>query len=63
MKMFYNEISNLSQSLKFTSEEEADDSLLVLDVLLRRTSNSLQMSVYHKPTLADQYIHWRSFLS
>ena len=52
IKMFYNEISNLHPSLIFTSKEETDWSLPFLDVLLRRMSNSLQMSIYRKHPLA-----------
>ena len=59
--MFYNGISNLHPSLKFTSEEEADGSLPFLDVFLQRTSNSLQMSVSRKLTFAGQYIPWCLF--
>ena len=61
IKMFYNEISSLHPSLKFTFEKETDGSLPFLDVLLQRTFNSLQMSVYRKPTFVGQYIPWRSF--
>ena len=35
IKMFYNEISNLHPSLKFTSEEENDGPIPFLDVILR----------------------------
>ena len=51
-------ISNLHPSLKFTSEKETDGSLPFLDVFLRRTFNSLQISVYRKPTFVGQYIPW-----
>ena len=33
--MFYNEVSNLHPSLKFTSEEETNGSLPFLDLLLQ----------------------------
>ena len=60
--MFYNEISNLHPSLKFTSVEETDESLsFFFHVLLQRKLNSLQMSVYRKSTFLGQYIPRRSF--
>ena len=56
IKMFYNEISNLHPSLKFGSKKETGRSLPFLNVFLWQTFNSLQMTVYHKPTFVGQYI-------
>ena len=50
-KVFYNEISNLHLSLKFTFEKETDMSLLFLDVLLRRT-----LTLYKCMFTANQHL-------
>ena len=54
-------LNSLHPSLKFTNEIEANNSLPFLDVLITKSNNKFITSVYRKPTITGQYIHWNSF--
>ncbi len=43
---------------KFTQEAEEDDSLPLLDVLVRRKDNKFLISIYRKTTLTGQYVNF-----
>ena len=54
-------INSIDSSIKFTREEEADQSLPMLDTLTHRDNEGcLSFSVYRKPTHTDQYLQFGS---
>ena len=54
-------INSIDSSIKFTREEEADQSLPMLDTLTHRDNEGrLSFSVYRKPTHTDQYLPFGS---
>ena len=60
-KNFFNQLSCLYPSLKFTFEKEKNNCLPFLDVNVERTVTGFEASVYKKPTFTGQYLHWESF--
>ena len=60
-KNFFNQLSCLYPSLKFTFEKEKNNCLPFLDVNVERTVTGFEASVYRKPTFTGQYLHWESF--
>ena len=55
-------INSLDPSIQFTKEEEADNSLPMLDTLTTRDNEGrLSFTVYRKPTHTDQYLQFGSF--
>ncbi len=58
---FTEHINSQHRAIKFTSEEEEDSRLPMLDTLFsRQEDGSLKCSVYRKPTHTDQYLHFGS---
>ena len=55
-----NHLNTQSNHIKFTMETESENQLPFLDVLVTRTTDGLQTSVYRKPTHTDQYVHFKS---
>ena len=55
-----NHLNHQNSRIQFTKETEHDGALPFLDVYIRRTANSLETSVYRKPTHTNQYIHFES---
>ena len=54
-------INSIDESIKFTREEEADQSLPMLDTMTHRNEEGrLSFSVYRKPTHTDQYLQFGS---
>ncbi|XP_058446374.1 uncharacterized protein LOC131427320 [Malaya genurostris] len=49
-------INNLHKNIKFTYEEEKDNSLPFLDILIVREAKSLTFEIYRKPTNTDRVI-------
>ena len=55
---FLNSLNNLSHSIKFTTEKEANNCLPFLDVQVMRGNNNRPcFKVYRKPTHSNLYIH------
>ena len=55
---FLNSLNNLSPSIKFTTEREANNCLPFLDVQVMRGNNNRPcFKVYRKPTHSNLYIH------
>ena len=50
-------------SIKFTIERESDQKLPFLDMMLTRKTNTIEISVYRKPTSTDRYIPFTSSTS
>ena len=47
--------------MKFTEEEENERKLPFLDVLITKTSNGIETTVYKKPTFSGLYTKWDSY--
>ena len=63
MEQFYNWMNLQHTCIKFTKEEECNNSLPFLDVLVKRNSDgSICTSVYRKPTFSGMYLRWDSFV-
>ena len=58
---FFVTLNNLHPALKFTREDEQDDSLPFLDVLVNRMAQEFSTSIYRKPTFTGLYTPWDSF--
>ena len=48
--------------IKFTMEIKKNSTILFLDVLLIRTQQKIDTTVYRKNTNTNLYIHWNLFL-
>ena len=53
-------LNDIEPSINFTYECESNATLAYLDVLLHRTGNTLQRSVFRKPTNKNDHIHFYS---
>ncbi|RWS18348.1 hypothetical protein B4U80_03587 [Leptotrombidium deliense] len=56
-------INNIRPFLKFTNELECESRLPYLDVLVRRNYNSIETSIYRKPTNSYRYLNFKSHVS
>jgi len=52
----FNAFNNLTPNIKFTMEEETNNSINFLDVPIRKENNTLTFNVYRKPTTTDSII-------
>ena len=58
---FFTFINNIHPDIKWTKEEERDNTIAMLDVSITRDSNgALSFDVYRKPTHTNQYIPFNS---
>ena len=56
-------LNGLHPALRFTMEEEQDNSLPFMDVLVLREGGGFSMTVYRKPTFTGLYTRWDSYCS
>ena len=54
-------LNSFHKNIKFTYEEEQNNTLPFLDVLFIRDGKKLNVTVYRKDTHNDLYPHWNSF--
>jgi hypothetical protein len=47
------DLNSINPTLKFTMEEEKDNSINFLDLNITRTHNNIAVSVYRRPTATD----------
>jgi hypothetical protein len=59
LQQFLHHLNSLTPTIKFTTEVEANDTLLFLDVLVMKRSPKLAMKVYQKPTHIGYYLHFK----
>ena len=58
---FLKHLNNIRDSIKFTMEEEKDNSLPFLDTrLMKRDDGTIDITVYREPTHTDRYLDFRS---
>ena len=53
-------LNKIDDNIQFTHEEENNNSLPFLDIMIHRTNDGLQYSVYRKPTFKNDLIHYYS---
>lgn len=56
-------LNDLHPALRFTHETELNNQLPFLDILVHRTSNGFETSVFRKATFSGLYTQWNSFCS
>ena len=57
----YQIFNSIHPNLKFTKEEEKERKLPFLDVLITKTSNEIETTVYKMPTFSELYTKWDSY--
>ena len=57
----YHIFNSIHPNLKFTKEEENERKLPFLDVLITKTSNGIETTVYKKPTFSGLHTKWDSY--
>ncbi len=57
---FLDHLNSRHSAIQFTMELESNGNLPFLDVLVQKSDNNLNFSVYRKPTHTDQYLHYTS---
>ena len=60
MNDILNKLNGFHQKIQFTNELE-NNKLAVLDVLLICNKDTIETTVYRKPTNSDIYLNWKSF--
>lgn len=58
---FFDKLNRLHPALRFTLEEEENNSLPFLDVRVTRSVSGITTSLYRKPTFTGLYTPWDSF--
>jgi len=51
-----NEFNNINTDIKFTMEEETDNSINFLDKTIKKVNNTFTTNIYRKPTTTDSVI-------
>ena len=60
LKGFLEHLNTYDRNLQFTLETERDGKIPFLDVLIIRSVNKLDFTVYRKPTHNNRYLHFKS---
>jgi len=60
LKSFLEHLNTYDRNLQFTLETERDGKIPFLDVLIIRSENKLDFTVYRKPTHNNRYLHFKS---
>ena len=62
VKKFQRYMNSRHQNIKFTVEEEENDSISFLDIKITRNDGKLTTSIYRKKTFSGVYVNYNSFL-
>ena len=57
--IFLNKLNGFHQNIQFTYELEKNIKLTFFDVLLIRNKDTIETTVYRKPTNSDIYLNWK----
>ena len=57
LSLLNNQFNKFHRNLKFTMEQEADNSINFLDLTISKINNKLAFKIYRKPTTTSQTIH------
>jgi predicted GIY-YIG superfamily endonuclease/uncharacterized protein (UPF0335 family) len=60
LQAFLDHMNNLAPTIKFTMEKEENNKLPFLDVMVQKHRDTIQTSVYRKPTHTGQYLNFTS---
>ena len=60
--MYFEYLNKLHPNIKFTKQDELDNTLPFLDVLITRDDGLLNTSIYEKPTFSGLRTKWTSFV-
>jgi uncharacterized protein (UPF0335 family) len=60
LQAFLDHMNNLAPTIKFTMEKEENNKLPFLDVMIQKHRDTIQTSVYRKPTHTGQYLNFTS---
>jgi hypothetical protein len=52
----FNEFNSVNADIKFTMEEEIDNSINFLDITIKKVNNTFTTDIYRKPTATDSII-------
>ena len=56
-----NQLNGFHQNIQFNYELEKNNKLVILDVLLIHNKDTIETTVYRKPTNSDLYLNWKLF--
>ena len=62
VKTFLRYIDSRHRNIKFTCEEEKNNKISFLDISISRNNNTLETSIFRKPTFSGVYTNFNSFL-
>ena len=62
LERFTSYLNSKHQTIKFSYERESNVLLLFLDILISRSENGFEISVYQKPTFSGVYSNFNSFI-
>ena len=57
-----NYLNSKRRNIRFTCEKQNNNSMPLLDILMKRASNGFITTVYHKPTFIGVYSNFNSFI-
>jgi hypothetical protein len=60
LQKFFTFINSLYAPIKWTMERELEGRFHIFDIALIRTGNTVQTTVYRKPSASDRYLHFTS---
>ena len=61
-QLFEDYMNKQHKCLKFTAEEENDNSFSFLDIKITHHNQQFKISVYRKSTISDVFMHYESYL-
>ena len=60
LQLFFGCLNSLYEPIKWTMEREENNSFNIFDIALIREGNTVQTTVYRKPSASDRYLHFTS---
>ena len=60
--LFLKYLNSLHPNIKFTMECEEDEKLAFLDLLIMKSNDNIELTIYRKPTHSGVFTHFTSFI-